>query len=199
MTTNRARHLLVALGMALLTTSCATSPPTQFYVLRPMEGPASTAVPARQLAVGVGPLSLPGYLDRPQIVSRSGTNQLELAEFDKWAEPLKDSLPKLIAANLGVLLPSERVYRYPWSASTKVDYQVTVDILAFERTTDGTCTLEARWSVIDRHTRAARATRHQRYSAQAQGADYAVTVAAMNAALGDMSRDIAATLQQQRP
>jgi len=166
-------------------------------VLRPVEDIAPAPAQTGELAVGVGPLSLPGYLDRPQIVTRTGPNRLALAEFDKWAEPLKDSLPALIAANLGVLLPSRQVYLYPWPRSAEVDYQITVDVLGYERTPDGRCTLEARWSIVDRRTHATRETLHRRYTTQVQGADYAAIVAAMNAALTDLSRDLADTLKKQ--
>ena len=61
------------------------SDPARFYVLT--EAPRSTgaappAEPGREATVGVGPVSLPGYLDRIQIVTRRGA-QLEVAELDR--------------------------------------------------------------------------------------------------------------------
>ena len=57
--------------------------------------------------IGVGPITVPKYLDRPQIVTRSGRNQLALGEFDRWAEPLQDNVLRVLAENLAFLIPTD--------------------------------------------------------------------------------------------
>ena len=55
---------------------CATSPPSRFYLLTPIaqEGSASGASTTDQrIAIGVGPVDLPDYLNRPQIVTRESS------------------------------------------------------------------------------------------------------------------------------
>jgi uncharacterized protein len=68
----------------LLLSSCAHTPPTRFYDLPPLPG-GETAPPAsavqRNLTIGVGPVTLPPYLDRPQIVTRASRVTLKMAEF----------------------------------------------------------------------------------------------------------------------
>src|SRR5207245_3850273 len=90
------RHLFHHLPMALLSVSllvlsnCANTPPTRFYVLPSLTGAetASLSSPVKpDLTVGVGPVTLPPYLDRPQIVTRASRAKLELGEFDQWAAP----------------------------------------------------------------------------------------------------------------
>src|SRR5262245_33951851 len=82
-----AAWVLALLGVCLLGLSgCRSSPPPRFYVL-PSLTSADTALPAapRDLTIGVGPVSLPPYLDRPQIVTRASRAKLELGEYDQWA------------------------------------------------------------------------------------------------------------------
>src|SRR3546814_11447622 len=82
--------------------------------------------------IAVAPVTLPAYLDRPDIVTRSTDNRLELADFDDWAEPLDDNITRVLAENLGHLLRTDRVVVLP-SASDAIDTEVRVDISRFER------------------------------------------------------------------
>ena len=58
----------------------------------------------RCLSFGIGPIKIPEYLNQPKIVTRKGPNELTLAEFDRWAERLKDNLTRVLAKNLSNLL-----------------------------------------------------------------------------------------------
>src|SRR4029450_4448865 len=44
--------------------------------------------PGQVLAIGVGPIHLPGCPGRGQIVNRISQNRFALSENDRWAEPL---------------------------------------------------------------------------------------------------------------
>src|SRR5262245_63848315 len=111
-------RVLVLLGGALLGLSgcLGRTPPTQFYVLpSPPGGPAAPAgASPRALTVGVGPVTVPPYLDRPQIVTRTSPVKLALADFDHWAGPLADTIARGLVEHLGLLIPTERVVLYPW-------------------------------------------------------------------------------------
>jgi uncharacterized lipoprotein YmbA len=66
------------------------SAPTKLYILSPLAGPAvemHNKTDEIFMTIGVGPVHLPEYLDRPEIVTRINPNELKLAEFDIWAEP----------------------------------------------------------------------------------------------------------------
>ena len=76
-TLNRCARFTVVLGIAVLAAGClGGSAPTRFYVLAPVDGPAVAG--ERPLAVGVGPVSLASYLDRPQIVTRPASDKIDL-------------------------------------------------------------------------------------------------------------------------
>ena len=84
-------------------------------------GPERQSPPRRTVwcrAVGIGPVTLPQYLDRPQIVERTGPNSLKIAEFDRWAEPLNNTVPRILVQNISQLLQSDRVYALPRRTTT---------------------------------------------------------------------------------
>jgi uncharacterized lipoprotein YmbA len=184
------------LGAVLLGLTSCSSPPTRFYVLSHLPSSAQPSTAAEQgLAIGVGPVQLPDYLDRPQIVTRSSDNELKLANFAQWAESLQDNFAQVLADNLAILLPTRQVPVFPWSRTTPIDYQVKVKVIRFDRTAGGESVLNARWSIISGDGSRALIVRESSYSVLPEGDDHAATVAAMNQTLALFSRDIAAALR----
>jgi uncharacterized protein len=186
---------LALLGICLLGLSgCAGSPPTRFYVLPSLTG-AETAPPAapRDLTIGVGPVTLPPYLDRLQIVTRASRARLVLGEFDQWAASLQDSVPRVLAENLSLLIPTDRVLLHPWSRTTEPDYQVTVDVTQFDAGPSGEVVLAARWRILSANEKEL-VIRKARFTAAAGRQGYEATVSAMGHTLDALSQDIAAAL-----
>src|SRR5262249_47302329 len=173
---------------------CASSPPTRLYVFPSLTG-AETAPPAapRDLTIGVGPVTLHPYLDRPQIVTRANRARLILGEFDQWGAPLHDSVTRSLAENLSLLVPTDRVMLHPWSRTTMPDYQVTVDVLQFDASPGGEVILEARWEILNADDKVL-VIRKSRLTAVAGSHEYEATVTAMGRTLDALSREIAAAL-----
>jgi uncharacterized lipoprotein YmbA len=187
--------VLCSITLLLLAAGCGSTP-TRFYTLSPLSdgGPARTA-PGTELTLGLGPVELPKSLDRPQIVTRRGQNEFDLGEFDHWAEPLEDNVTAVLAENLAVLLPAQRVVVYPWDRSKDIDYQVVVKVLRFDRSIGGDAVLQVRWSLKSPTNENELLARETRYAKRPAGEDYQATVAAMNQVLNDFSRDVAAAVQ----
>lgn len=187
---------LICLALGGLPAGCSSAP-TRFYVLTPIAISAGqpSAGSGQGLSVGVGPVELPDYLDRPQIVTRLDQNQFKLADFDSWSEPLKDNFTQVLAENLSVLLSTERVFVYPWRRENRVNYQVIVKVIRFDRAVDGDSVLTARWRILGADNRDELRVQTATYTAPAAGPDYPATVAAMNQTLTALSRDIAGALK----
>lgn len=182
--------------LILLGLGCGSSAPTRFYVLSPLEDGATT-VGRQNIGIGVGPVELPSYLDRPQFVTRSGQNQVTLHDFDHWAEPLDANVAEVLAHNMSILLPVARVRVYPWDPGVELDYQVILELSQFEIHEDNQARLVAWWSVLNGTTGEALMSRKTTYGEPVQG-NNAVTdqIAALNRTLDALSRDMAATLGQ---
>ena len=141
------------------------------------------------VALGLGPITLPGYLDRPQIVVRVSDNEIVLTESDRWAEPLRDNVSRTLKENLSRLLPTSSYVEFPWYEADAPDYVVVVEIRRFEADSAGTVILDATW----RLTEAGRAIdgRTTLIDESAGGLERSGTVAAQSRALAELSREIA--------
>jgi uncharacterized protein len=136
------------------------------------------AAPERGLAIGIGPVTLPKYLDRPQIVTFTSPYALNVAEFDRWAEPLESTFVRVLAENLALLLPTARVAVFPWPGSMRLDYQVTVEVSHFSGQLGGESALTARWSLFSEDGKEALVSQRSRFSAPAWAPGYEAIVAA---------------------
>ena len=53
----------------------------------------------------------------------------------------------MLAENLSLLIPTDRVLLAPWPRTTAIDYQVIVEVTQFDRTLGGEVVLAVRWSM----------------------------------------------------
>ena len=99
----------------------------------------------RGIAIGIGPVRSAGDRDRPQIVVRGAGHKLVLSEFNRWAEPLKDSISRVIIVNLSNMLETTRVYKIPRRSKTiSLEFRAEMDIARFDGMLGGDVLLVAR-------------------------------------------------------
>jgi uncharacterized lipoprotein YmbA len=174
-----------------------SSAPTRLYVLTPGLDAAVAPLGTRATcspALGVGPVRLPGLLDRPQIVTRRGADEITQAEFDRWAEPLADTVPRVLAENVAALQKTDRIAVFPWDPAQSVQYQLVVDVMRFDGAVGGDVVLDARWRILAADGKELAVNRS--VLTQPTGrAGYQAVVTAMSRALTALSREIAATLE----
>ena len=149
---------------------------------------------SKQISLGVGPVRLPGYLDRREIVMRATQNRFDLSENDRWAEPLDENLTRVLAQNLSILLRTDRIVVYPWPIDKKPDYRVEIQVLHFEPNSAGEAQLSARWSVIDETGKEAPNLKESRLTRPAMEKSTDGSVAALSETVADLSREIAKTV-----
>jgi uncharacterized lipoprotein YmbA len=184
---------LAALAAGLALASCADSQPTRYYTLAALPDAPDAALPATPpaLTVGVGPVTLPPYLDRPQLVTRAGSNRVVLADIDSWAEPLDGLFARVLAENLALLLGTDDVLLLPQRRLMSLDYRVEADVTRFDVDASGNAVLDARWWLLgpdgEKLLRSGRST----ITEPAEVGDYAAGAAALSRALGVMSEEIA--------
>jgi uncharacterized protein len=184
-------------GTSLTVGGCA-SQPSRFYLLSatPNTETAAPATSGQQGAtIGVGPVTLPRYVDRPQIVTRTSPYELKVAEFDRWAEALDTNFTRVLAENLSILLPTARVVMSPWPRAIPIDYQVTVDVTHFLSQVGGDSLLIADWTLFKGEGQDALTSGRSRFSASPGGQDYAAIVAAMSQTVASLSREIATAVR----
>jgi len=191
--------MLAAFAASLASASCADSQPTRFYTLAALPDAPPEAMPAlpSDLSVGVGPVTLPPYLDRPQLVTRAGSNRMVLADFDSWAEPLQGLFARVLAENLSLLLGTDDVLSLPLLRAIRLDYQVEVDVTRFDVDTSGNANLDARWWVFGRDGERLLRSGRSTITEPTEVGDYTAAAGALSRALGAMSTEIAEAIAEQ--
>jgi uncharacterized protein len=157
-------------------------------------GPAAAAGSAAAVPVikkvSVGPITLPELVDRPQLVVRVADNRVDILEMQRWAEPLKSEIPRVIAEDLGRLLGTDRVASYQQHAAAHADCRVLLDIQRFEAVPGEAVSVEARWS-LHRGAGAPPLTGRSVVRQPTEGGGYDALVAAYGRALLAVSVDVA--------
>ena len=186
------RRAWAVLAVVGLLAGCTATQPTSFYTLAPVTGQGVEKRAADGLVIGLGPITLPQYLDRPGIVTREGANQMRLAELHQWAEPLEPLLTRIMAEDLYALLDASDVIPIPQRGDIPLDRVVEVDIGRFDADAAGQVVLDARWRVYQGDNETLLASGRSQVAEQgAPVPDYTAIVAAMSRAVGQVSEEIA--------
>jgi uncharacterized lipoprotein YmbA len=145
------KSVFISVIMASMLAGCTTTPPSRFYILDslPSSGQKKpNLTDPGYISLAIGPVEVSEYLNRPEIVTRISENELKLADFDKWAEPLEHNISRVLAENLTELLLTENFAIFPWGGSIPIDYRIALDILRFDGNLSGDATLVVRWSIF---------------------------------------------------
>jgi uncharacterized lipoprotein YmbA len=147
------------------------------------------------VAIGVGPIELPQYLNRPQIVTRVNPNEVEFAEFHRWAASLRDDFSSALARNLSILLATNRVAAYPWTSKTPVDVQVKIDVIRFDGRLGKSVVLETQWAIFGKDRAKPLLSRGSVVSEEVDKSGYEGLVEAQSRSIAGLSREIARAIQ----
>lgn len=188
----------LVIGLAFSAAGCTLlrpqPDPSRFFVLTPVEQPGEAA--ARKLALGLGPMRFPDYLARPQLVRRSGQNQLRISQVEMWAEPLERNFKRVLSQDLGVLLGTKEILQHPWFTTVSLDYEIPIEVLRFEPDDDGTIRLDARWAIREPRSDRLLHTAESRIAEAPTDSSTEAIVAAMSAAVGKLSEEIAREIRR---
>jgi hypothetical protein len=178
----------------LIVSGCGMTQPSRFYTLSSLSDAGAAKTGAQNdLAVGVGPISLPNYTDRPEMVRRTTPNEFELGEFERWAEPLQDVFSRVMIENLSVLLATDRVFKVPGRRDTAIDYQVEVQVTRFDADVGGPAVLGARWEIFDNDGKSLVVDRST-FTETVEGDGYGAVATAMSRTVAAFSQEIAAAI-----
>jgi len=192
-----ARSVLLSVCALFMFSACSSSSPVRYFSLNPIDAEFRPD-PDDAVMLGLGPIRMPDYLNRSQIVTRGADAEMQVDEFSRWSEPLTTSLLRIVSADVDNLLQGVVVVVFPYEPFVRdqVNYRLVGDINRFEADHLGRIVLEIQWGVANTDGEIVVPVRRNRYQAQASIADDPSTVvAAMNDALAQFSRDIAGKLE----
>ena len=179
----------------LLAAGCADAvPPPTLYVLQTAPAAAPAAGQGRPLAVALGPVTVPDYLDRTDIVRRASDNRLAISEGERWAETLRAGVLRVLAADL-----SDRLGPRGWVGTGgghggPAEVEIPVDIDGFEQDAAGRVVLSASWEIRASRDDRKPVRRRTHYERTVTSGGTEEQVRALSANLGDLATDIATAL-----
>ncbi len=179
-------RLWVVAGAAVMAAGCAA--PDRYYLLSPEGLPQEAAVSGGTL--GLGPVTIPDYVDRPEVVFQRGANRFEVPANHLWMGSLKENVTGVLAANLSGRMPATAVRVYPWSG-TRPAVTVAVDLQRFHSVSGGDALLEAIWHVSGD----AAGTHRASFEEPLAGDGYDGIVAAESRLLARLAEAIAVSLE----
>ena len=185
--------------LVFLTGCRSSTTPVEFYTLTPLTAVSedeNTAVSGSTIAVGVGPVQIPKINDRPQIVTRSGPNKVNIDEFHRWAGSVYEDILRVLTINLSLLLQSNLVAAYPWEDYFDPEYRVFMEIRQFDGQLGQYALLDLTWTVTGRGARDVLLVRRSLIKESVQGEDFDAFVAAKSRILATLSRQIAQGIKQ---
>lgn len=190
------KYVLISLmaSALLLVNACSTrSPNSNFYLLEnelnPVEKPGN-------LRIGLGPVNLADYLQKPQIAIRTNTSQIIFSEFDRWASDLRGLIINSLRYDLGNQLNTDNVFEYPWRKSDQVDYAIQLDIHRFDASFDeSSAYIEAKMVLTSSQGQSI--ARAFAITESLSSNTYAAVVSAERRLLQQLAKQIAVIVQQQ--
>jgi uncharacterized lipoprotein YmbA len=167
------------------------------YVLRGVvpTGMPNAAPPGGGPAVSIGPVEVPQYLRRPQIVTRIDANRVAAADSHVWAEDLSRSIARAVLTNVAVLIPTDKAWLFSGMSAGSPDFRVAIRIDDFTADTQGQALLDAYWTISGADPGDVRLARRSRLTHAVRGDGYDAVVEAMIELVGELSREIATELR----
>ncbi len=187
--------LCLMVAAPLIVAGCGTSPPSKFYALnavKTQQSAAQATSAARSVLLSVGPIRIPDYLDRPQIVTHTAQNELTINEFERWGGSLREDIDRVVTEDLSALLASEDVAVVSWRSTGPGGYKLPIALNRFDAVLGGSVQLKATWGVSSVDGMKIIFMSESAISQPVNGTSYSAIVAAMSQALGTMSQEIAA-------
>ena len=193
---------LATMACWLVLAGCLGGPsaPAKFYMLSPLsvsqvEMPADA--PEDRIRIGIANVVVAEYLNRSEIVVNLDNTVYQLAEFNRWAEPLSDNLTRVLAENLANLLQSSSIDVFLSSdSSIPFDYQLEVDVLRLDGNLGDRATLVAQWALFAAEEDDLILMRRPEYQEPAEDNSYKGLVLAKSRTIGKLSHDIAAEIKK---
>lgn len=191
-------YVMFALGFLAFSgcISAGNSPNSRFYMLKHADTDKPTQkfeIPAGIITV-IGPVSVPQYLDRPQMVTQDDRGMMHFAQFDRWGESLDVEIAGLVINDLHLLLPNGTFETFPSNFAIPLNYQVIVGVQQLQINLKKDLMLVAQWSIIEADTRKMLFTKRSEVVVQVVPHNYSGLADALSKAVDSLTVEIAENL-----
>lgn len=179
---DRPIRLTPALVLCLLTACSATTDTTRFYTLKPITNQFLTNKSGSS-TVSIESIVIPRLLNRPQIVSRIGQNEIKRAEYHQWGGSIEEEIKQLLTTELEQELSEAGYYVFPRESRSRPDYNLYLDINRLDGQLGEEAVFEMTWLLESDQDQQLSARGSLRHSTQLKSHNYSDYVAALHALL----------------
>ena len=181
------RTLILASALLLAACSSQTVEPTRYYLLRsPVDVKSGQQYATPDFVLGR--VEVATYIDQPGLVLETASGEVHMARLHQWAEPLRVSLRRFLASEIGVAIDGVVAVSDGARESTRID--VSVDQLHGDNR--GQAVLVAYWQVVPAEGEASSYQFSESRSLNGDG--YGQLAAAEQSLLRDLARRIGESL-----
>ncbi len=147
----RGAHLAVMTCLLSGVSGCTFLKPAKstarHFVLTPMASFGSATDTSGSIAVGLGKVQIAGYIFDTSVAIRRGSNEIEYLPINFWAERLDSGFQRVLAADLAIILPTDRIPLSAWQRD-EVVAELYVTLEQFDVDVSGRGVLVARWRIL---------------------------------------------------
>lgn len=190
-------RLVIVVILLLSSSACiqlgSEPQPQHYYLLTPRAEVSGSNQTPRDLIFDQ--IEFPSYLDRPQLVTRSLQNELEISARDRWGEPLQDNLMRVLKENLQRRMSGLRISSYPWQPTAEGGLLLHLTVNQFDGILGRQANVDIRWSLTE--TASDELVYQSHYIARLPiGNSSAELVAGLSKAVNQLSAEISQELTQ---
>jgi len=182
------RILLIISLVALC--ACQNSPRKEYFALNAAIPDATTSFGSINIekVIGIGPITIPEYLQHSRVSYWKTPLQLSLQENHYWAEPLEQGISRVLRLHVQTAYPQWRVVQFPWSSNQRPSYSIRVDIQRLDAFSDH-AVIEAGIDTVDMKTN--KITASKQFSARVSSTNNSTDIArAYSELLQQLANDI---------
>ncbi len=172
--------------------ACQSSPPTHYFALTAVAASEPRVSLPGALPLRVERVTIPGELDRLEIVRHGESNQLRIATFDLWGAPLEEMIQHVVTEDLAARLAAGTVAGANEPAARQQQRHLYLDVQEFAGDERGAVKLRATWLLQTPRAPNLRGT--EEVSVNATDATAESLAAAMSRALGALADRLAIAL-----
>ncbi len=138
------------LALLVFLSACTSSgPATTYYVLDSQVSISESSKANSYPSIGIGPITLPAYLDNMSLVSKAKNNVLNVSGYHAWAEPLDSAVARVLSRGVAATLNHEDVWAFPWDLRNRPTKQINISIEQLDGVRGESLSLQAKWFVYD--------------------------------------------------
>jgi hypothetical protein len=142
---NRIGMMALVFGLA----ACGSSPKPALYSFD--EGVQPSTVAHRGVSLAVMSPAVPELYDRPQMVLRQSGNRIQVLDQQRWSEPLRQQIARVVASELGRRLESSSVIALPENVQAlNPDYRLQMNVQRIDASLESGLGIDVAWRLAAR-------------------------------------------------